>query len=133
MRYLQEQEIRDIANGSAILGTGGGGDPYLGTLAAIAAIKEFGPPAILEVSELADDALVAFPFIVGSPVPGVEKFPFGLELVRAYRMLEGQLGRRITAVMSAEIGFGGQGLSARSTGQSGPNSTVPSTPLALPE
>ena len=58
MRHLQEQEIRDIANGSAILGTGGGGDPYLGTLATIAAIKEFGPPAMLEASELADDALV---------------------------------------------------------------------------
>jgi DUF917 family protein len=104
MRHLQEQEIRDIANGSAILGTGGGGDPYLGTLATIAAIKEFGPPAMLEASELADDALVAFPFIVGSPVPGVEKFPFGSELVRAFRMLEDQLGRSITAVMSAEIG-----------------------------
>jgi DUF917 family protein len=104
MRHLQEQEIRDIANGSAILGTGGGGDPYLGTLATLAAMKEFGPPAMLQASELADDALIAFPFIVGSPVPGVEKFPFGLELVRAFRMLEDQLGRSITAVMSAEIG-----------------------------
>jgi DUF917 family protein len=104
MRRLQEQEIRDIANGSAVLGTGGGGDPYLGTLAALEAIKEFGPPVMLDASELADDALVAFPFIVGAPVPGVEKFPFGSELVRAFRMLEDQLGKNITAVMSAEIG-----------------------------
>jgi len=104
MRRLLEQEIRDIANGSAVLGTGGGGDPYLGTLATLEAIKEFGPPVMLDASELADDALVAFPFIVGSPVPGVEKFPFGFELVRAFRMLEDQLGRQITAVMSAEIG-----------------------------
>jgi uncharacterized protein len=104
MRYLEEQEIRDIANGSAILGTGGGGDPYLGTLAALEAMREFGPPAVLDASELEDDALVAFPFIVGAPVPGVEKFPFGLELVRAFQMLEEQLGRTINAVMPAEIG-----------------------------
>jgi DUF917 family protein len=90
VRRLTAQEIRDIATGSAVLGTGGGGDPYLGTLAAIEALD--------------DDAVVAFPFIVGAPVPGVEKFPFGEELVRAFRALEAQLGTSITAVMAAEIG-----------------------------
>ena len=104
MRRLDEQEIRDIANGSAVLGTGGGGDPYLGTLATLQALKQYGPPSMLEASELEDDAVVAFPFIVGSPVPGVEKFPFGSEFVQAFRTLEGQLGRKIDAVMSAEIG-----------------------------
>ena len=104
MRRLDEQEIRDIANGSAILGTGGGGDPYLGTLATLEALKAYGPPVVVDPEELDDNALVAFPFIVGAPVPGVEKFPFGKELVQALRTLEGQLNRKVDAVMSAEIG-----------------------------
>jgi uncharacterized protein len=104
VRRLDEQEIRDIANGSAILGTGGGGDPYLGTLATLQALKAYGPPTVIDPEELDDDVLVAFPFIVGAPVPGVEKFPFGNELVQALRTLEGQLNRKVDAVMSAEIG-----------------------------
>ena len=104
MRRLDAQEIRDIANGSAILGTGGGGDPYLGTLATLEALRVYGAPVVVDPEELDDDAVVAFPFIVGAPVPGVEKFPFGAELVQALRTLEGQLGRKVDAVMSAEIG-----------------------------
>jgi len=104
MRRLDEQEIRDIANGSAILGTGGGGDPYLGTLATLEAVTKHGAPQLMDPEELSDDSLVAFPFIVGAPVPGVEKFPFGNELAQALRTLEDQLGRKVDAVMSAEIG-----------------------------
>jgi DUF917 family protein len=104
MRQLGAQDIRDIARGSAVLGTGGGGDPYLGSLAAVEALRLFGPPTMLDPSELADEAVVAFPFIVGAPVPGVEKFPFGEELVRAFRALEAELRTSITAVMAAEIG-----------------------------
>ena len=67
-------------------------------------MNQYGPPSMIEASELDDMAITAFPFIVGAPVPGVEKFPFGSELVRAFHTLENQLGKRIDAVMSAEIG-----------------------------
>src|SRR5262249_28992419 len=86
------------------LGTGGGGDPYLGTLASLEAARSNGPPLLVDADELADDATVVFPFVVGSPVPGVEKLPFGPELARVLRGLEHYLGRPIDAVMSAEIG-----------------------------
>jgi DUF917 family protein len=59
---------------------------------------------LVDADELADDATVVFPFVVGSPVPGVEKLPFGPELARVLHGLEEYLGRRIDAVMSAEIG-----------------------------
>jgi hypothetical protein len=58
----------------------------------------------------------------------MRKVPFALEVHDVTVVPVG-----VETVMSAAIGRGGQGLSARSTGQSGPNSTVPSTPLALPE
>jgi uncharacterized protein len=104
MRALSDQGIRDIANGSAVLGTGGGGDPYLGTLASLEASRIHGPPMLADAEELDDDATVVFPFIVGSPVPAVEKLPFGPELTRVLDGLETYLGRRIDAVMSAEVG-----------------------------
>ena len=52
MKYLNIEEMEYLAIGAAILGTGGGGDPYLGKLMAIQAIKEKGPVPLLDVSEL---------------------------------------------------------------------------------
>jgi hypothetical protein len=104
VRELSHQAIHDIAHGSTVLGTGGGGDPYLGTLAAIHAARRYGPVRLVDADELADDAIVAFPFIVGSPVPFLEKLSFGPELVRVHEGLEQFLRRRVDAVMSAEVG-----------------------------
>ena len=42
MRKIGIQEIEDIALGAALLGAGGGGDPYIGKLTAIGAVKECG-------------------------------------------------------------------------------------------
>lgn len=104
MRLLERQEIEDIARGSAVLGTGGGGDPYLGKVAAIQAIKRFGPLQLAAIDELPDDTLVAFPFAIGSPVPFLERITMTRELVRAYHAMCRYLGTTIGAVMSAEIG-----------------------------
>ena len=38
MRLVGSDELEDVAIGAAILGAGGGGDPYVGTLLARAAI-----------------------------------------------------------------------------------------------
>ncbi len=43
MRLLTEQNIEDIAQGAAVLGTGGGGDPYIGMLIAREAIRQYRP------------------------------------------------------------------------------------------
>ena len=66
MRRLNEEAIRDVARGAAVLGTGGGGDPYLGTLAALRALEQFGSPQVVEVTELPDESLVASPVMVGA-------------------------------------------------------------------
>ena len=42
MRKIGIQEIEDIALGATLLGAGGGGDPYIGKLTAIGAVKECG-------------------------------------------------------------------------------------------
>jgi uncharacterized protein len=104
VRLLERQEIEDIARGSAVLGTGGGGGPYLGKLAAIRAMERFGPLQLADINELPDDMLVAFPFAIGSPVPFLERITMTKELVTAYHAMCRYLGKTIGAVMSAEIG-----------------------------
>lgn len=104
MRLLNAQELQDIANGSAVLGTGGGGDPYLGTLAALQSMERYGPPRLITAHELEDDDIIVFPFLIGSPVPLIEKFPLGKELIQAYRSLDRFLRGRVAAVMPVEIG-----------------------------
>jgi DUF917 family protein len=104
VRRLDAEALRDLARGAAIFGAGGGGDPYLGELAALRALEEHGPPVLAEAAELPDDALVVMAIMVGAPVPLVEKLAFGNELVSAYRAVAELLDRPPAAVMSPEIG-----------------------------
>ena len=104
MRLLDKQHIQDIAVGSAVLGTGGGGDPYLGKLAAQRAIEAYGPLRLASADELPDDTLVVFPFAIGSPVPFLERITMLDELEAAYRAMTRYFGREIGALMSIEIG-----------------------------
>jgi DUF917 family protein len=104
VRTLDATELEDIARGAAVLGTGGGGDPYLGTLAALRSLDQYGQPRVVEVEELDDEAVVALPFLVGSPVPFIEKFALGQELIDAFHALDRFLAGKLTAVMAAEIG-----------------------------
>ena len=104
MRTLGAAQLQDIARGAAILGTGGGGDPYLGALAATQALEDYGPPTVLSPEELDDEALVALPVMVGAPVPLIEKFSFGPELDEVFKALDGFLEGRLVALMSPEMG-----------------------------
>jgi len=104
VRSLDAEQLKDVARGAAILGTGGGGDPYLGTLAALRALEEHGPPTVIDPDELDDESLVALPVMVGAPVPLIEKFAFGPELDNVYRALDRFLDGRLVALMSPEMG-----------------------------
>jgi uncharacterized protein len=116
LRRFGEEELDDLAIGAAILGTGGGGNPYVGKLLARAAIREHGPVTIVDVDEVADDALVVPSAMMGAPTVIVEKLPSGEEAVAAFEALQAHLGRTITHTMPIEAG--------------GLNSTVPFTVAA---
>ena len=51
MRKIGIQEIEDIALGATLLGAGGGGDPYIGKLTAIGAVKECGEVELIGIDE----------------------------------------------------------------------------------
>ncbi len=104
VRLLGKQEIEDIAVGAALLGTGGGGDPYIGKLMALQAIEEFGPIKLLSVDEVPEDALVVSSGMMGAPTVMVEKAPSGNEAEEAFKTLESYLGKEIFATFPIEAG-----------------------------
>ena len=104
MREITPEALDDIARGAAVLGTGGGGDPYIGKLMAQHSLRQRGNVALLDPLDLADDDLVIPTGMMGAPTVMVEKVPRGEEIVNAFKALETYLGRPARATMSCEAG-----------------------------
>jgi DUF917 family protein len=103
-RLLDSQSLRALARGCAVLGAGGGGDPYLGLLQALQATEDFGPVSLVDLSELPDDSLIMPCGGIGAPTVSIEKIENGDEGNRLRDQLELLTGRRVAALMAAEIG-----------------------------
>jgi len=106
---IHREHLDDLALGTALLGTGGGGDPYLYKLALDAAIAEKGPVELVDPDDLDDDATIISTGGVGAPMIASEKLPNGMEGVWAIRKLEEFANIKADALIAAEIG-GGNGL-----------------------
>jgi uncharacterized protein len=104
VRMIDVADLDDIATGGAILGTGGGGDPYIGKLMAQQAIRRHGPVRLVEVEGFADDALIAPVCMMGAPTVMTEKLPQGEEIVVALLKLERFMGREVDGLICAEAG-----------------------------
>jgi hypothetical protein len=101
---ITTEDLHDIATGAAFLGTGGGGDPYIGRLLALNAIKEFGMPQIVAPDSVADDALVFTIAMLGAPTVLVEKAVCGDDVDLAIERLAQRIGRAPDALVGIEIG-----------------------------
>lgn len=97
-------DVRLLARGAAVLGAGGGGDPYIGRLMAEQALGERGPVPLVAVADLPDDAAVFPVAMMGAPTVMVEKLPTSDQFAAAVRMLSTYLGRPVTHVACAEAG-----------------------------
>ncbi|WP_242089958.1 DUF917 domain-containing protein [Curtobacterium sp. DN_7.5] len=93
-----------LARGAAILGTGGGGDPYIGRLLAEAAVREHGPVPVVAVEDLPDDAVVLNVAMIGAPTVMVEKLPSAGQFAEAIRSLATHLGVTPTHIACIEVG-----------------------------
>lgn len=98
------EDLQDIAMGATFLGTGGGGDPYIGRLLALNAIKEFGMPEIIDPDSLPDDSLVFTIAMLGAPTVLGEKAACGDDIDLAIERLTQRLGRKPDALVGIEIG-----------------------------
>jgi DUF917 family protein len=104
MRKISAEALEDIARGAAVLGTGGGGDPYIGKLMAQGTLRRCGEVDLLDPLELADDDIVIPSAMMGAPTVMVEKIPRGQEIVNAFQALQTYLGKPVRATMSCEAG-----------------------------
>lgn len=105
MRYLDKTAVEHISVGAAFLGTGGGGDPYIGKLMAFSAIEENGPVRLYSVDEIEDEDFFIPAAMMGAPSVLVEKFPKGDEFVKVFQQLAKYLGRdKITGTYPMEAG-----------------------------
>jgi DUF917 family protein len=97
-------DMEAIALGGAFLGTGGGGDPYIGKLMAQQVIAAHGPVSVISADELDNDALCIPVCMMGAPTVMVEKLPNGAEAREALCQLETFLGRKADALICIEAG-----------------------------
>lgn len=104
MRQLTERDLEPLALGAALLGTGGGGDPYIGKLMAKQAIRDNGPVSVIDPDDLQDDAVCAMSAVMGAPTVLVEKLPGQGEQLAALTALEKHINKSITHIICAEIG-----------------------------
>lgn len=104
MRKIGLSEIEDIALGAALLGAGGGGDPYVGKLVAVSAVRECGPVTLLDPEEVPDAALVVPIAMMGAPTVLSEKGIGGNEYKTLYNMVSQFYGKEIYAFMPIEAG-----------------------------
>ncbi len=101
MNLVHASDLEAIAIGSAVYGTGGGGDPYVGKLLAQQAMQNHGPVELIDPAQIGDDDLVVPVAMAGAPTVLLEKLGDTESVVRA---LEARIGRPAKALMSAEVG-----------------------------
>lgn len=104
MRKIDIHDIEDIALGAALLGAGGGGDPYIGKLLAIASIKKHGPVTMLDPEEIPDDVLVVPIAMMGAPTVLAEKAVGNMEFKILYDKVSQFFGKEIFAFLPIEAG-----------------------------
>ncbi|MCJ2180948.1 DUF917 domain-containing protein [Novosphingobium album (ex Hu et al. 2023)] len=98
------QDLQDLARGAVLLGTGGGGDPYVGELFVAEQIRRGRLPQVVSPDSLAGDAFVLSIAGIGAPTVIVEQLVSETTLLRLLARAEAFYGRRVDALISAEIG-----------------------------
>ena len=104
MQKIGIPEIEDIATGAALLGAGGGGDPYVGKLVAMGAVQEMGPVTLLDPDEVPDEALIIPIAMMGAPTVLAEKAIGGNEYKKLFDMVSKFFGKEVFAFMPMEAG-----------------------------
>ena len=105
-RPVSLDEIESIAIGAWILGTGGGGSPYLALLNLRQLYRKGTVVPLIDPMELQDDDRVAVVSNMGAPLVGQERLTDPHTIAQAVRMMEDVIGQSFRAVMSLEIGGG---------------------------
>jgi DUF917 family protein len=102
--HISESDLESIAIGAGILGTGGGGNPYLGKIRMREHVRAGRTATVIPLESVPDDACVVSVFNMGAPTVGYERLHQGEEELNALRGLEAFTGRKADAIVPGEIG-----------------------------
>lgn len=106
LRDITLDDIESLAVGAWILGTGGGGSPYLGLLNMRQLYAEGFRVQLMQPEDLADDDWVAAVSNMGAPLVGQERLTDSRTIARAVSLMEEHTGYRFRGIMALEIGGG---------------------------
>ena len=101
---LNESDLLPLSLGAALLGTGGGGNPYIGMLRLRELLRKGASVEVLPLEAIGDGDWIGSVGGIGAPVVGIEKIKQGQECFRALRAVEETMGVRCSALISAEVG-----------------------------
>jgi DUF917 family protein len=104
MTSITLDDIESLAVGAWILGTGGGGSPYLGLLNMRRLYAEGHRVELMSPLDLDDDDWVAIVSNMGAPLVGQERLADSRNIARAVQLQEEASQIKFRAVMSLEIG-----------------------------
>jgi DUF917 family protein len=105
-REITAEDIEMLAVGAFILGTGGGGSPYLGLLNMRRLYAEGHRVQLISPGELEDDDWVAAVSNMGAPLVGQERLTDSRTIARAVALMEEHTQYRFRGIMALEIGGG---------------------------
>lgn len=103
-RKLTKKDIENLALGASVLGTGGGGDPYIGKLMAVQALEKGKEITLIPVDSVDSDSFIISSAFMGTPVTIIEKIPGGLEAVKALETIEAYSGKNADYITPVEAG-----------------------------
>ena len=106
LRDITLDDIESLAVGAWVLGTGGGGSPYLCLLNMRALYKEGHRVQLMPSADLLDDDWVAAVSNMGAPLVGQERLTDSRTIARAVDLMERHTGYKFRGIMSLEIGGG---------------------------
>lgn len=98
--------LESLALGAGILGTGGGGNPYVAKVWAKCELEKGATFDVVDPADLADADWFVSSGGIGAPTVSVEKLRRGDEEYRALRALERHMGVRFSGTVPMEIGGG---------------------------
>jgi DUF917 family protein len=104
MKQLTVDDLENLSIGSAVLGSGGGGDSSYTILMAKHLMEQHGPIQIITVDDLKKEDLIVPLCLMGAPLINMERLLSGSELTILLETIEDKLRRKPTVLMAAEIG-----------------------------
>ncbi|MEM8703904.1 MAG: DUF917 domain-containing protein [Pseudomonadota bacterium] len=104
MTEINAGNLEDFIRGTALLGTGGGGDPYIGRLMLQQELETCGSIRLLDPDELTEDHFGITLACMGAPTAFVEKLPNATGMIASMQRAEKEIGRKFNCIIPLEAG-----------------------------